>query len=130
MFYLGKAYELGMKEKCSEKLLVVYDLLMNEEQNDSVKLGLYERFVDSMRDNKFWNREENCTKFNTINLYHRVRSQDAEESQCIINNLASIMKQLPMSSVSSSVELKDWESIENCSNFLFEKNSQNFSKNQ
>jgi hypothetical protein len=69
---------------------------------------MYKTMVGQV-DGRFWMNEENTKKFNTINLYQMVKSNDAEENRMSAVNLREILKETYEKPLKSgSVDIADW----------------------
>jgi hypothetical protein len=63
-------------------------------------------------DGRFWMNEENTEKFNTINLYQVLRSNDVEENSMTAVKLSEILKETSGKRLKSgSVQIVDWAKL-------------------
>ncbi len=63
-------------------------------------------------DGRFWLNEENTEKFNTINLYQVLRSNDVEENKMTAVKLSEILKETSGKTLkSASVQIVDWAKL-------------------
>ncbi len=84
---------------------------MIEEIGGEKKETMYKTMVGQV-DGRFWMNEENTKKFNTINLYQMVKSNDVEENRMTAVNLREILKETYDKSLKSgSVQIVDWAKL-------------------
>jgi hypothetical protein len=72
---------------------------------------MYKTMVGQV-DGRFWMNEENTKKFNTINLYQMVKSNDAEENRMSAVNLRESLKETYEKSLNyGSVQIVEWAKL-------------------